>query len=63
MRRCVGPLLAMTILAGCGSGQRDAGAPAATATGGVGKVDAALLTTGGDGSDWAMTGFNYQEQR
>ncbi|PCG13450.1 MULTISPECIES: PQQ-dependent dehydrogenase, methanol/ethanol family [Sphingomonas] len=63
MRRCVGPLLAMTILAGCGSGQRDAAAPAATATSGVGKVDAALLTTGGDGSDWAMTGFNYQEQR
>jgi quinohemoprotein ethanol dehydrogenase len=63
MRRCVGPLLAMTILAGCGSGQREAGAPAAAATSGVGKVDAALLTTGGDGSDWAMTGFNYQEQR
>jgi quinohemoprotein ethanol dehydrogenase len=30
---------------------------------GVGKVDGALLTTGGTGRDWAMTGFNYQEQR
>ncbi len=34
-----------------------------TATSGAGKVDAALLTTGGDGSDWAMTGFNYSEDR
>jgi len=30
---------------------------------GVGKVDAAYLTSGGDGSDWAATGYNYQEQR
>ena len=30
---------------------------------GVGKIDGAYLTSGGDGSDWAATGFNYQEQR
>lgn len=30
---------------------------------GVGKVDGALLASGGDGRDWAMTGFNYSEAR
>lgn len=30
---------------------------------GVGKIDGAYLTSGGNGSDWAATGFNYQEQR
>jgi len=37
--------------------------PAATSASGVGKIDGAFLTTGGDGSDWAATGYNYQEQR
>ena len=32
-------------------------------TTGVGKIDGAYLTSGGDGSDWAATGYNYQEQR
>lgn len=50
--------LAMTValLASCSKDGRHG-------AGGVGKVDGALLTTGGDGSDWAMTGFNYSEQR
>jgi quinohemoprotein ethanol dehydrogenase len=33
------------------------------ATSGVAKIDGAYLTTGGNGSDWAATGYNYQEQR
>jgi quinohemoprotein ethanol dehydrogenase len=30
---------------------------------GVDKIDGAYLTNGGNGSDWAATGYNYQEQR
>jgi len=30
---------------------------------GAGKIDGAYLISGGDGSDWAATGFNYDEQR
>ncbi|KQS03678.1 alcohol dehydrogenase [Sphingomonas sp. Leaf357] len=29
----------------------------------AGKIDGAFLAGGGDGRDWAMTGYNYQEQR
>ena len=54
-----GMVLAAMLLAGCG-GKR--GEPSADATGAA-RVDAALLTTGGSGDDWAMTGFNYSEQR
>ena len=39
------------------------GAPAPAGATGVGKIDAAYLTSGGNGSDWAATGYNYQEQR
>ena len=53
-------LLAAAVLAGCSG--KVTGDEKAAATG-AGKVDAALLTTGGDGSDWAMTGFNYSEAR
>ena len=38
-------------------------APAPAGATGVAKVDAAYLTSGGNGSDWAATGYNYQEQR
>ena len=47
----------LALLAGCGGGDR-----VATTTG-VGKIDGAYLTSGGDGSDWAAAGYNYQEQR
>ena len=60
--RIVGLLLAAALLAGCSVrvvGDEDK----SSTTSGVGVVDAALLTTGGDGSDWAMTGFNYTEDR
>ena len=40
-----------------------AGPSTQQATSGVGKIDGAYLTTGGTGSDWAATGYNYQEQR
>ncbi|WOK36080.1 PQQ-dependent dehydrogenase, methanol/ethanol family [Sphingomonas sp. C3-2] len=30
---------------------------------GVSKIDAAYLTSGGDGSDWPAVGYNYNEQR
>ncbi|WP_375249277.1 PQQ-dependent dehydrogenase, methanol/ethanol family [Sphingomonas sp.] len=60
-RHVMTPLLAAAMLWGCGSERAQTGAQ--TARDGVGKVDAALLTSGGDGHDWAMTGFNYQEQR
>jgi quinohemoprotein ethanol dehydrogenase len=54
-------VLSVGLLAGCTV--KVAGNEAKTAATGAGKVDAALLTSGGDGSDWAMTGFNYAEQR
>ena len=38
-------------------------APAPAGATGVAKIDAAYLTSGGNGSDWAATGYNYQEQR
>ena len=60
--RIASVLLAAALVSGCG-GQSGAGDTAATATTGVGKVDGRLLATGGDGRDWAMTGFNYSEQR
>lgn len=41
----------------------NAGGAAPAGSTGVGKVDAAYLTSGGNGSDWAATGYNYQEQR
>lgn len=66
MRNVGVPLLAVVLgLAGCSGGKAPDAAQAEQQRDrtGVGKVDAALLTTGGDGSDWAMTGFNYQEQR
>ena len=58
-------LIAALALTSCNSnsGGNDTAAADRSATTGVGKVDAALLTTGGDGRDWAMTGFNYAEQR
>jgi len=52
--------LGLVLLAGCTVSQDKA---PETATRGVGKVDGAFLTTGGNGSDWAATGYNYQEQR
>ena len=59
MRKSV--VLAAVLLAGCSIKVAGDGAkPGAT---GASKVDAALLTSGGDGDDWAMTGFNYAEQR
>lgn len=54
-------LLSVSGLAGCTV--KVAGDEAKSGATGAAKVDAALLTTGGDGSDWAMTGFNYAEQR
>lgn len=58
--RIASVLLAAALVSGCG-GQNGTGESAATT--GVGKVDGRLLATGGDGRDWAMTGFNYSEQR
>lgn len=55
-------LLAAALLASCSINVVGDDAKKTGATG-VAKVDGALLTTGGDGSDWAMTGYNYQEQR
>lgn len=56
MRSGAALLLAAAMLGSCGqSAER-------TATTGVGKVDGALLASG-NGRDWAMTGYNYQEQR
>ena len=59
------------LLAGCSGvnvvGNDQAGSntstPAPAGATGVAKVDAAYLTSGGNGSDWAATGYNYQEQR
>ena len=56
-----GVVLAAALLAGCTV--KVAGDEAKTGATGAAKVDAALLTSGGDGSDWAMTGFSYAEQR
>ena len=59
------------LLAGCSGvsvvGNDQAGsntsAPAPAGATGVAKIDAAYLSSGGNGSDWAATGYNYQEQR
>ncbi|UVO50294.1 PQQ-dependent dehydrogenase, methanol/ethanol family [Sphingomonas sp. SUN019] len=58
----IGSALLAALLAGCSVNFVGDDAQKAGKTG-VAKVDGALLTTGGDGSDWAMTGYNYQEQR
>ena len=56
-------LLACTALVtGCSVSTAGSDSDQQSATG-VGKIDGAFLTSGGDGSDWAATGFNYQEQR
>lgn len=55
-------LTAALLLTACGRSE-DRPAARGSATSGVGKVDGALLATGGDGRDWAMTGFNYSEAR
>ena len=55
-------LLAAALLAGCNISVAGDDQAAAVTTG-VGKIDGAYLTTGGDGSDWAMTGYNYTEAR
>lgn len=55
-----GVVLAAMLLAGCTGKIADHSEEGAT---GAGRVDATLLTTGGDGGDWAMTGFSYLEQR
>ncbi|MCW6535866.1 PQQ-dependent dehydrogenase, methanol/ethanol family [Sphingomonas lycopersici] len=60
MRKGFALALTAMLLASCGGTKQQA---TGGDTSGVGKVDGALLTTGGDGSDWAMTGFNYKEQR
>lgn len=54
----VGLGAAALALAGCGGNAGESGARPETTT-----VDGEYLTTGGDGSNWAMTGFNYKEQR
>ena len=51
-------LIAMALAACSGPATRQD-----SATSGVGKIDGAYLTSGGNGSDWAATGFNYHEQR
>lgn len=56
--RALTTMVAIVALAGCGKRAQDR-----TATTGVGKVDGALLANGGDGRDWAMTGFDYTEDR
>lgn len=63
--RIVVALLAAAALVSCkaNSGENASTAVDRSATTGIGRVDAALLTTGGDGRDWAMTGYNYNEQR
>lgn len=43
-----------------GSCQKDAVEPNVAASS---AIDGDYLTSGGDGSNWAMTGFNYDEQR
>jgi len=72
MRRAMTILAAALLLSGCikfGNDTQQAaqggGADTAdlTAPSGVGKIDAAYLTSGGNGSDWAATGYNYDEQR
>ncbi|MGN6818224.1 MAG: PQQ-dependent dehydrogenase, methanol/ethanol family [Sphingomonas sp.] len=54
-------LLAAAVLAGCGSGSDNSPAPSGAV--GAAKIDSAYLATGGNGADWAMTGYNYDEQR
>jgi quinohemoprotein ethanol dehydrogenase len=49
-------LVAMIILAGCGQ-------VGASTKVGADKIDAAYLTTGGDGSDWPSAGYAYDEKR
>ncbi|MDB5684191.1 MAG: alcohol dehydrogenase [Sphingomonas bacterium] len=65
------PFLAATMLAAActmNAADRQAGVapPAQPSAGpalhGAAKVDAALLATGGDGSDWPAVGFSYLEQ-
>ena len=56
-------LVAALALTACKAATTTENAADRSAATGVGKVDGALLTTGGDGRDWAMAGFNYQEQR
>ena len=52
--RALAALAAVALLWGCGG---------RVASNAASKVDGALLTTGGDGRDWAAAGFNYAEQR
>ena len=56
-------LIAALALTSCKASTTSETAADRSATTGVGKVDAALLTSGGDGRDWAMAGFSYAEQR
>ena len=50
-------LSAALTLGSCGKSSADTDIPAFAA------IDGDYLKTGGDGSNWAMTGFNYDEQR
>lgn len=57
----LGLLAVATVVAGCtGSIKQSVTGPVAAT---VVAVDAALLTSGGDGSDWAAIGRTYDEQR
>lgn len=50
-------LSAALVLGSCQKSALDSDNPAFAA------IDGDYLKTGGDGSNWAMTGFNYDEQR
>ena len=58
MRTWIAIIGAAALLGGCLKSDK---APAGAT--GVDKIDTAYLTSGGDGADWAMSGFNYNEQR
>ncbi|MDB5705137.1 MAG: alcohol dehydrogenase [Sphingomonas bacterium] len=59
-------LLGALLLTGCirfASNNDNTSTSAPAGATGVAKIDAAYLTSGGNGSDWAATGYNYNEQR
>ena len=65
MRLIAGLVLAAMMAAGCSVKEPEPGTEPAVKTStavGAAKVDGDYLTTGGDGSDWPATGFNYDEQ-
>jgi len=54
MKRIITIILAAVLLSGCQKHNEPVG---------IGEVDGALLSSGGDGEDWLAIGYSYDEQR